>query len=258
LFRLQAGAELADVILILNTDEAVNAFRVSSSISLGADVGASLGPLGRSVGADLSVSNQGNSASVFYYAHSKGLFLGVSLEAAGVICRPDLNREYYGKTVSPADLLSEAFPRPRGAEPLYRALSEVLFSVEPERGGERLTGVPSQEHLDEFGLAEPRSVSSSVTSSEYYFKHQIKTFKNVSRVENFKDGYGKIKDKCDNSEIANLIVAPSDSIAPSSSIVPSDSKCDDYMTAVAQGQCLSSSSQIRSRAESRTYEEIHL
>lgn len=59
-------------------------------------------------------------------AHSKGLFAGVSLEASVIASRPEVNRAFYGMDVRPSVLLSGAFPRPKGAEPLYEALSEVL------------------------------------------------------------------------------------------------------------------------------------
>jgi lipid-binding SYLF domain-containing protein len=62
----------------------------------------------------------------------QGLFLGVSLEASGVVARPDLNRAYYGTDILPAELLSGSFPRPKGAEPLYRALAEVMLGVEAQ------------------------------------------------------------------------------------------------------------------------------
>jgi hypothetical protein len=63
-------------------------------------------------------------------AHSKGLFFGASMEASIIATRPDINSAFYGMEVKPSLLLSGGFPRPKAAEPLYKALSEVLSDVE--------------------------------------------------------------------------------------------------------------------------------
>ena len=112
--------------LILNTQGAVDAFTAETQVTLGSTLGLSIGPVGRSAGADLHVGPEGKAAAIFSYAHTKGLFVGVSLEATGIFCRPDVNRSFYGHDVNPAMLLSGNYPRPLGADPLYRALSEVL------------------------------------------------------------------------------------------------------------------------------------
>ena len=129
----QVGTELSDVILILNTQNAVDAFTSESQIAIGSQLGVSVGPIGRSAGTDLHIGKEGASAA-FSYAHSKGLFMGISLEASGIFCRPDVNRCFYGHDVKPSTLLSSAYPKPLGAEPLYRALSEVLAEAKRSTG----------------------------------------------------------------------------------------------------------------------------
>ncbi len=47
---------------------------------------------------DVAASARGTSAA-FSYAHSKGLFIGVSLEASVIASRPDVNRQFYGEFV---------------------------------------------------------------------------------------------------------------------------------------------------------------
>jgi hypothetical protein len=74
-------------------------------------------------------------AHAFSYAHSKGLFFGASLEAAGIAARPDVNRKFYGQKLSPSVILSGEYPRPRGAQPLYDALDEILGTNSPSAGG---------------------------------------------------------------------------------------------------------------------------
>lgn len=67
--------------------------------------------------------------AAFSYAHSKGVFIGVSLEAATVVTRKDANRDFYGTKVSAEELLLGGFPAPKAAEPLYQALEEVRACV---------------------------------------------------------------------------------------------------------------------------------
>ena len=122
---IQIGAELTDVMLILSTEAAVNTFKSRAQISVGAELGVSVGPIGRSIESDVTAGNKG-AAHAFSYAQSKGLFFGASLEAAGINSRPDVNRAFYGEKISPSALLSGEYPNPRGAEPLYAALEEVM------------------------------------------------------------------------------------------------------------------------------------
>ena len=121
----QIGGELTDVVLILNTQHAVNAFSSMTQVSLGTELAVSLGPVGRSAGTDMHAGENGASAA-FSYAHSKGFFGGISLEASIINTRSDVNRQFYGMTVRPIDLLCGKHSRPKAAEPLYRALTEVM------------------------------------------------------------------------------------------------------------------------------------
>lgn len=124
---LQFGGELTDVMLILTTDGAVEAFKSRGQVSVGAELGVSAGPYGRSVESDLTAGNKG-AAHAFSYAHSQGLFIGASLEACVIGQRKDVNRTFYGQRVKAGDLLAGKHPRPRGAEVLYKALDNILYN----------------------------------------------------------------------------------------------------------------------------------
>jgi lipid-binding SYLF domain-containing protein len=131
---LQVGAELTDVMLILSSDAAVQAFKSKAQISVGAELGVSVGPVGRSVESDVTAGSKG-AAHAFSYAHSKGLFFGASLETTALAARNDVNRVFYGEKVKPSMLLSGEYPKPKGAEPLYIALEDMINNSE--------TGMPS-------------------------------------------------------------------------------------------------------------------
>lgn len=120
----QIGAELTNVMLILATDAAVEVFKSKAQITVGAELGVSVGPVGRSVGSDVAAGKKG-AAHAFSYALAKGLFFGASLEASALGSRGDVNRAFYGEDVSVAALLAGDIPAPRGAQPLYEALRQV-------------------------------------------------------------------------------------------------------------------------------------
>jgi lipid-binding SYLF domain-containing protein len=62
------------------------------------------------------------------------LFFGVSLEASVIACRPEVNRDFYGQDIKPTALLTGQQPRPTAAEPLYKALEEILKVPPPVEG----------------------------------------------------------------------------------------------------------------------------
>jgi SH3 domain-containing YSC84-like protein 1 len=61
-------------------------------------------------------------AAVYTYSRSQGLFAGISLQGAVIAARGDANREYYGKPVTPGEILSGRIAPPDGAGKLLRAL----------------------------------------------------------------------------------------------------------------------------------------
>jgi hypothetical protein len=115
--------------LILSSEKAVQAFMSKAQISVGAELGVSVGPVGRSVESDVTAGSKG-AAHAFSYAHSKGLFFGASLETTALAARNDVNRVFYGEKVKPSMLLSGEYPRPKGAEPLYIALEDMINNAE--------------------------------------------------------------------------------------------------------------------------------
>jgi lipid-binding SYLF domain-containing protein len=99
-FGLQIGGQASEVALLLMTERGVAAM-MSSSFKLGADVGVAAGP----VGAGVAASTANLSADILTFSRSKGLYGGVSLDGAVVATRGGLNEAYYGKQVTPTDIL---------------------------------------------------------------------------------------------------------------------------------------------------------
>lgn len=99
-FGLQIGGQASEVILLAMTDRGVTSL-LSNSLKLGADAGVAAGPVG--IGAAAATANL--SADILSFSRSKGLYGGVALDGAVVAVRGGLNDAYYGKPVSPTDIL---------------------------------------------------------------------------------------------------------------------------------------------------------
>lgn len=114
---LQAGAQVTDYVIVLNNNDAVRAFSRGGNVTIGADVSAAAGPVGRTAEGAVAPT-----AAVYTYSKSKGLFAGVSLEGAVIGTQRDSNFRYYGRPVRADEILSGATPPPPDAAPLRRAL----------------------------------------------------------------------------------------------------------------------------------------
>jgi lipid-binding SYLF domain-containing protein len=115
----QAGVQVTEFVIVLNTQEAVNAFAKGGNITLGGNLSAAVGPIGRS--AEAGISPQ---AAIYTYSRNQGIFAGVSLEGTVIATRYQVNEEFYGKPVFPADILSGDVKPPEGARKLLQVLSK--------------------------------------------------------------------------------------------------------------------------------------
>jgi lipid-binding SYLF domain-containing protein len=114
---LQAGAQVTDFVIVLNNDDAVRAFSRGGNVTIGADVSAVAGPVGRTAEGAVAPT-----AAVYTYSKSKGLFAGVSLEGAVIGTQKDSNFRYYGRPVRADEILNGRVAPPPGAARLRRAL----------------------------------------------------------------------------------------------------------------------------------------
>ena len=119
-FGLQAGGDASEVVLVALTERGMTAL-LTTSAKLGADVGVALGPVG--AGAEAATANL--SADIVSYSRAKGLYAGVSLEGAVVATRGALNKAYYGKEVSPTDILVKRTVSNQKAAGLVSAVSKA-------------------------------------------------------------------------------------------------------------------------------------
>ena len=122
-FGLQIGAEVTEFVMVLNTHAAVQAFSRDVNVALGGDISVAAGPIGRTASIGITPI-----AAIYTYSRSQGLFAGISLEGTVIGSRDDANAEYYGRSVTPEELLSGKVSPPPGAMRLVQVLTSQTFA----------------------------------------------------------------------------------------------------------------------------------
>jgi SH3 domain-containing YSC84-like protein 1 len=115
----QAGVEITEFVIVLNTPAAVEAFAKQGNVTLGGNMSVAAGPVGRAAEAGVALQ-----AAVYTYSRSQGLFAGVSLEGTGIGTRDDANAAYYGRPVAAGEILAGKIQQPAGARNLMTVLSK--------------------------------------------------------------------------------------------------------------------------------------
>jgi SH3 domain-containing YSC84-like protein 1 len=118
-FGFQIGAEQTEFVFVLNTHEAVEAFSQGGNVQFGGNMSLAAGPVGRTVEAGVTPV-----AAVYAYSRSQGLFGGISLEGTVIATRNEANANYYGRSVTPGEILSGKVKVPAGARSLQKALAK--------------------------------------------------------------------------------------------------------------------------------------
>ncbi|RGP68812.1 hypothetical protein FSPOR_5017 [Fusarium sporotrichioides] len=91
------GIDVYDCICVLNTTEAVDAYR-KSEVNLGGAVALAAGPLGGNV-------NVGELKPVWTYTKSRGIYGGLTVDGTVTKEKKDVNAEFYEREVSSAQIL---------------------------------------------------------------------------------------------------------------------------------------------------------
>lgn len=101
----QIGGESTDLILVFKELRSVEDLMTGkvSKVTLGADASVAAGPVGRSAqaGADVTLKS-----GILSYSRTKGLFAGASLEGAALLVDNDADAAYYGRQITPADIVA--------------------------------------------------------------------------------------------------------------------------------------------------------
>ncbi len=126
-FGFQIGAEATEFVFVLNTPEAIQAFARGGNVTLGGDISAAAGPVGRTAEGAVAPF-----AAVYTYSRSQGLFGGLSLEGTVIAEAAETNREYYGREVNAEDILAGKIRAPAKSKVLTEALERPYRSDSSE------------------------------------------------------------------------------------------------------------------------------
>lgn len=121
-FGFQFGGEAAEVIMVAVNQKAVDSL-LSSSVKLGGDVSVAVGPIGTGAKGALTIPEV--TADFVSFSKAQGFYGGLNLEGTVIHVRDDLNSAYYGKAVTPNDIISRKVPVEAGAAGLRSALEKV-------------------------------------------------------------------------------------------------------------------------------------
>lgn len=119
-FGLQAGAETSEIILMIMTDNGVDAI-LSTSFKLGADATIAAGPKGAGAMAA--------TVDVVAFSQSQGVYGGISIKGAMIRAKDSWNNAYYGKYVRPVDILIGNNLKNPGAERLRDLIKNKTESI---------------------------------------------------------------------------------------------------------------------------------
>jgi lipid-binding SYLF domain-containing protein len=116
-FGLQIGGESAEVVLLVMSQKGVDSL-LTSKIKLGGDASVALGPVGGGAKSDVTTD-------FLSFSKSKGLYAGMNLEGSYIDVRESLNKEYYGKEVTPVDIVVKQSVSNKGADRLREELRKA-------------------------------------------------------------------------------------------------------------------------------------
>jgi lipid-binding SYLF domain-containing protein len=111
--------EITEFVIVLNTQEAVDAFSKGGNVTLGGNLSAAVGPVGRTAEGNVALQ-----AATYTYSISQGLFAGISLEGTVIATRDEANADYYGKPVATQDILAGKVKPPAGEQKLLQVLAK--------------------------------------------------------------------------------------------------------------------------------------
>lgn len=93
----QAGVAVAETVTLVTTEKALNSL-MSPSLKLGGDASVAAGPVGVGAASDIT-------SDFVAFSRSKGVYGGLNLEGGVIAVGDDWNKAYYGRTVTPTDIV---------------------------------------------------------------------------------------------------------------------------------------------------------
>ncbi len=116
---LQIGGKASDVVFTIMNEGAVQKI-LTSRFKLGTDASVAAGPVGAGVGAATTIQF---GEDVYVFSKGKGLYGGLTLDGSVFIPKDDWNKVYYGRAVTPTQIIREAAVSNPGSGTLRDALA---------------------------------------------------------------------------------------------------------------------------------------
>lgn len=114
----QAGVNASEIVTLVMNKKALESL-MSGSVKAGADASVAAGPVG--VGAGYKPN-----ADFLVYSRAKGLYGGVDVNGTVIKPTEDWNKDYYGKLVSPIDIVLRGEPKNKGGAALVAAVQKAV------------------------------------------------------------------------------------------------------------------------------------
>ncbi|MDQ6957612.1 MAG: lipid-binding SYLF domain-containing protein [Mariprofundaceae bacterium] len=100
-YGLQFGGQSTDLVLVIMNNQGMKGL-IKSEFTLGADASVAAGPVGRKAQASVDVELK---SAIYSYSRSRGAFIGISLEGSKLNSLVEYNEGYYGKALTPRQIL---------------------------------------------------------------------------------------------------------------------------------------------------------
>jgi lipid-binding SYLF domain-containing protein len=114
----QAGGEVAEVIMMIRSRNALGAL-YRNQFKMGGDASVAAGPVG--AGTQWNVTGD-----VLSFARGRGLFAGLDYDGSFIRVSDDSNKAYYGKALSPVDIIVKNAASNPGSAKLREALKKAV------------------------------------------------------------------------------------------------------------------------------------
>jgi lipid-binding SYLF domain-containing protein len=100
-YGLQFGGQSTDLVLVIMNNQGMKGL-IKSEFTLGADASVAAGPVGRKAQANVDVELK---SAIYSYSRSRGAFIGISLEGSKLNSLTEYNEGYYGKALTPREII---------------------------------------------------------------------------------------------------------------------------------------------------------
>ena len=122
-FGFQIGGGEVDYVLAVMNAEGKEKL-LKSEFTLGAEAGVMAGPLGRAAKAETDAFLR---AKILSYSRSRGVFAGIALQGGTLREDKSDNKDVYGRTITPEEILSGKVQPPAEAQGLIAQLSKYSW-----------------------------------------------------------------------------------------------------------------------------------